>query len=678
MSGSQAGCVRLRKILFLGLGLALAALVLWLGAPKTAYADDTVSIGMQGGAGYTFKFYFQDPGNNIVPAADIEDGFYVVSLDCGAGAGGTGGGGAAGSLSSVATLLPGQGSLQRIEVYRDSDGYCVATVAPGAIALGGGSAGGGTQPGSSAALITLDDGPSGLQSDGTLAVLAGSADFSFDLLNASCSLGLKASQEVDGATADSVAGMFDFAVYDAGQHVLATASNAADGSIGFSEINYTEADLGLRTYTLSEAGNTLPALEQGLWTVVRPDYPVDVAVAFVDNTLVATPLYTDGVPPVFVNVYRDGSAGAGTGAGAGTIRLAAQVQTIGRDLEAGLFTFAVVDPLGNIVSTAKNDGYGNVTFPEISFSTDDLGTHQYTVTEINTHALGWTFDHTAYAVTINVGLDDSGALAVTAKYTRDLLPLFTNSYKLPTLLGASVALAAKNIVVGTDQDTAGWFDFAVADESGRVVATGTNDSAGHIVFADIAYLTEADLGTHLYTVRETSLDGNGWEVDKGVYDVLVFVDYVDLDESLYTQSDADQADAQLVASIELISQNDSPVEQMAFTNVYSSSAVESGSRDDTGSGAVSAGGGSGGAGGGSGAGGTAGTGDAAFLLIIVAGLLVLTGAVTVVTAVWLHRHKPGPPKPDQPKPGPSTDDRPKPGPPTDDRPKDGPSTGGQR
>jgi hypothetical protein len=53
---------------------------------------------------------------------------------------------------------------------------------------------------------------------------------------------------------------------------------------------------------------------------------------------------------------------------------------------------------------------------------------------------------------------------------------------------------------------AGQFEFAVQDQNGITVATGTNDDAGNISFTPINY-TLADIGIQNYTVFETSAGG---------------------------------------------------------------------------------------------------------------------------------------------------------------------------
>jgi hypothetical protein len=52
-------------------------------------------------------------------------------------------------------------------------------------------------------------------------------------------------------------------------------------------------------------------------------------------------------------------------------------------LEAGQFEFELVDPLGNVLRTAKNTALGGVQFAPLEFGLDDIGkTFVYTIREV--------------------------------------------------------------------------------------------------------------------------------------------------------------------------------------------------------------------------------------------------------------------------------------------------------
>jgi len=88
----------------------------------------------------------------------------------------------------------------------------------------------------------------------------------------------------------------------------------------------------------------------------------------------------------------------------------------------------------------------------------------------------------------------------------------------PTPASTSATLTATKTVTGAGAPGKE-FSFAVY-EGDTVVATSTRSGAGNITFSGINYTTA---GTHTYTMRETSTDGDGWTMDKTVYTVTVRV-----------------------------------------------------------------------------------------------------------------------------------------------------------
>ncbi|MCL2339701.1 MAG: hypothetical protein FWC59_02220 [Actinomycetia bacterium] len=73
-------------------------------------------------------------------------------------------------------------------------------------------------------------------------------------------------------------------------------------------------------------------------------------------------------------------------------------------------------------------------------------------------------------------------------------------------------------------DAAGLFSFTATDNTTHTVYSGSNDAAGNINFAAITY-SEADIGQHTYTIRETTSTLAGWTTDTNVYQVTVNVSW---------------------------------------------------------------------------------------------------------------------------------------------------------
>lgn len=144
---------------------------------------------------------------------------------------------------------------------------------------------------------------------------------------------------------------------------------------------------------------------------------------------------------------------------------------------------------------------------------DNAGkTYAYELTETKGGGTGYTNDTTPHAITISV--DDNGNGTLTATTTVDGAEYvyktgdahvanaakvsLTNSYAAT----GTAKIQAEKVLSGRDQ-VAGEFHFTVTDAAGKPVATGTNEADGTITFDhDLSY-TQADVGTHAYTVTET-------------------------------------------------------------------------------------------------------------------------------------------------------------------------------
>ena len=144
-----------------------------------------------------------------------------------------------------------------------------------------------------------------------------------------------------------------------GDKVVATAKNAADGTVTFPAISYDAA--GLTLHSTEKAGS-----EAG---VTYDTATHEVTVAVVDNgagELVAT--VTDN-NPTFTNTYKAATT---------TATITATKVLNGKALEADKYEFELKEG-DKVVATAKNAADGTVTFPAISY--DAAGPHTYTITE---------------------------------------------------------------------------------------------------------------------------------------------------------------------------------------------------------------------------------------------------------------------------------------------------------
>ena len=293
-----------------------------------------------------------------------------------------------------------------------------------------------------------------------------------------------------------------------GEDVLQNKTNTADGTVAFDAIKYTEP--GTYNYTISE-------IKENLGGVTYDETVHNVVVTVVDNqngTLSATIKYDDAdEAPEFRNTYA--ATGSVTFEGTKTIE--------GREMTADdIFEFTITE--GEKSWTVRNDGTGKINYPTISYTLDEVGTHEYTVTETSTGGDGITVDTRSYTVTVNVEDNGDGTLKVTPSGNYTTLD-FVNTYKAE----GSVTFQGEKSIDSRDFNANEVFTFEITEGEGATAKTwtATSDTTGTITYPTITYSidenSDADLGTHTYTVRETSTDGNGITVDTNSYTVTVEV-----------------------------------------------------------------------------------------------------------------------------------------------------------
>ena len=299
-----------------------------------------------------------------------------------------------------------------------------------------------------------------------------------------------------------------------GDKVVATAKNAADGTVTFEDIKYAAA--GNHTYTISEKAGS----EKG---VTYDTAKHEVKVAVTDNgqgQLVAT--VTDN-NPTFTNTYKAATTSA---------TITAKKVLNGKALEAGKYEFELKEG-DKVVATAKNAADGTVTFPAISY--DAAGPHTYTITEKAGSEAGVTYDTATHEVTVNVTDNGQGQLVATVTGNN---PTFTNTYKATT---TTATITATKVLEGKALE-ADKYEFELK-EGDKVVATAKNAADGTVTFEDIKY---AAAGNHTYTISEKAGSEKGVTYDTAKHEVKVAV--------------TDNGQGQLVATVT----DNNPT----FTNTY--------------------------------------------------------------------------------------------------------------
>lgn len=180
----------------------------------------------------------------------------------------------------------------------------------------------------------------------------------------------------------------------------------------------------------------------------------------------------------------------------GELVLEAQKILEGRSLEDGQFTFELADANGTVLSRVANDATGRVTFGKIPFAVGDIGqTFTFTASEVDDGRPGYTYDDTTLTYTVVPRDNGDGTMSfeVTCEGESET---FKNAYRAT----GEVILKATKTLTGRAL-AANQFEFEVLDADGEVVATGKNAVDGTVSFEAIPF-TLADVGTHVYTIRE--------------------------------------------------------------------------------------------------------------------------------------------------------------------------------
>ena len=300
-----------------------------------------------------------------------------------------------------------------------------------------------------------------------------------------------------------------------GEEVVATAKNAADGTVTFKEIEFETA--GDYTYTITEKAGS----EKGVtYDTAKHEVKVNVT----DNgqgQLVAT---VTGNNPTFTNTYKAAPA---------KIAIEAKKVLNGKELEIDEFEFELKEG-DKVVATAKNAAGGLIRFSEISYST--AGVYNYTITEKVGNKLGVTYDKTEHPATVEVKDNGSGQLVATVTSET---PVFVNDYKAEP---AQATIKAKKVLKGKALEAEA-YTFELKEGS-DLVATAKNTASGEVVFN----VTFSAAGDYAYTITEKAGDDKTITYDQNAYEVIVTV--------------ADDGKGQLVATVE-----DADTERV-FTNTY--------------------------------------------------------------------------------------------------------------
>lgn len=371
---------------------------------------------------------------------------------------------------------------------------------------------------------------------------------------------------------------------DATGAVVATGTNAADGTVTFSSISYsadqmlTDATNGLAqksvvdgkyafTYQYTVAEDQA-SFDKGV-TAIAGSFGITVTVTDNgDGTLGIAVAYPDGGDGLtFRNAYGEGEQGQATLNIAGEKKLDVQSGNNAPNIK-GKYTFTLTGEDGAPMpdtTTATNDDAGNVTFGDVTYTmenvfgdTGDDGTatlsaqrtrtFTYTVTESGAVDGVANDPEASKTFTVTVTDNGDGTLSAVSDPAQGAKFSFTNTYSVkPTDSSATGkgGITVTKKLTGRDlQD--GEFSFELVDHNGQKVAEGTNDADGNV---ELGAVTFTEPGVYHYTIREVNT-------------ALASVDY-DAAEHAVTATVTDNGDGTLSVTWKL--DGDAPA---TFTNTY--------------------------------------------------------------------------------------------------------------
>ena len=211
---------------------------------------------------------------------------------------------------------------------------------------------------------------------------------------------------------------FDFElVNERTNEVVAEGTNDANGNVELSGITFEEP--GTYSYILREKAGTAGGVSYD-----TASYKVSAVVTDnSDGTMSVAWKYGENEAAELEAVFQNTYTAAPT-----SVTLGAVKRLDGRTLAAGEFTFRLTDESGKVVSEAKNDANGAISFGTLTF--DKAGTYKYTVTEVKGTAANVTYDGAVYNVTIHVVDNNNGQLAAQVDNGGKSL-VFTNTYTEP-------------------------------------------------------------------------------------------------------------------------------------------------------------------------------------------------------------------------------------------------------
>ena len=303
-----------------------------------------------------------------------------------------------------------------------------------------------------------------------------------------------------------------------------TVYNDESGKFDFGEIKYTSSDVG-KTYSYTVIED-VPADSKGI-VFDSSEYTINVSVTDRgDGTLACTSTIKrrDGTPVenvTFRNVYY----------AQGSIVIDGIVNLTGKMLEGDEFTFELLDEAGSVISKVKNQLGGHFGFDTITYRTEDIGTHTYTIRQvIPASADGTTYDQSKYTISVEVMDNGDGTLAPSvAAIRKDGVLVERISFANKKKAAKTGYIDFLGTVNYTKAISSGLFTTALkkrgdtksylynVSSSGAVKYNHTSSVLGILNF------TSADIGNHVFEISQKKGSESDIEYDTSVYVIYVTV-----------------------------------------------------------------------------------------------------------------------------------------------------------
>ncbi len=272
---------------------------------------------------------------------------------------------------------------------------------------------------------------------------------------------------------------------------------------------------------------------------------------------------TESIPGETIHVYTN------TYKATGTFTPMVSKRLVGRPLLEGEFRFELIPnegapandadgtPIDEALLTQSNsapndEGIGFVCFPEMHFTYDDIGTHVYSIGELNDGLSHVDYDETIVDLTLVIEDNEDGTLNIVDTYSREGV-MFNNTYiPDPSVIELVAHKELSGLTLGD-----GVFTFELLSSDDEVLQVVTNKADGTVPFNPIEF-TSAGEGIIL-KVREKPGSDSLITYDGTVY-TLTYNVMVDVENNV------------LVTELVRLARNGTELEDLgtplAFRNVY--------------------------------------------------------------------------------------------------------------